>query len=155
MMPGIGKSRLAMALLVALLLAGGAWGAWGAAPPAPPGASMAPAPPPPAPPSWRELSDTGYQQLTAGDLPAALASFEAALELNPRGAAARTGKGIVLARRGELELAEKVLREALVLNPDPTRTHYELGRIYQQQGDYQRAIDEFKQGIEKYRESHP
>jgi len=144
-----------MALLVALLLAGGAWGAWGAAPPAPPGASMAPAPPPPAPPSWRELSDTGYQQLTAGDLPAALASFEAALELNPRGAAARTGKGIVLARRGELELAEKVLREALVLNPDPTRTHYELGRIYQQQGDYQRAIDEFKQGIEKYRESHP
>lgn len=105
--------------------------------------------------NWRQLSDAGYRQLDAGDLPAALASFEAALRLNPYGAAAKTGKGIVLARQGKLDQAKQLLREALVLNPDPTRTHYELGRIYQRQGDYQRAIDEFKQGIEKYREIHP
>jgi tetratricopeptide (TPR) repeat protein len=109
----------------------------------------------PAAESWRQLTEAGYHQLAAGEITAALDTFEQALQLNPRGAAAKTGKGAVLARQGKLQEAEKLLREALVLNPDPARTHYELGRIYQQQGDYQRASDEFKQGIEKYRESHP
>jgi len=97
----------------------------------------------------------GNRQLAGGDFEAALLSFDEALRLNPRSAAARTGKGMALARQGKLEEAERFLREGLPLNPDPSRAHYELGVIYQKKGDYQRAATEFKQGIEKYRESHP
>ena len=155
------KYSVLFAILAALLLpAGFAWGADAAAPPVAPsaaasaGEATAPAPAP-APKTWRQLTDEGYRKLAAGDQAASLAAFEAALQLNPRGAAAKTGKGAVLARQGKLQEAEQILRDALVLNPDPARAHYELGRIYQQQGDYPRAGEEFKQGIDKYRESHP
>jgi tetratricopeptide (TPR) repeat protein len=157
------KYSVLFAILAALLLpAGFAWGADAATPPVAPsaaasaGEATAPAPAPaPAPKSWRQLTDEGYRKLAAGDQAASLAAFEAALQLNPRGAAAKTGKGAVLARQGKLQEAEQILRDALVLNPDPARAHYELGRIYQQQGNYQRAAEEFKEGIAKYRENHP
>jgi Flp pilus assembly protein TadD len=97
----------------------------------------------------------GYRQLIEGNYPGALLSFEEALRLNPRASAAKTGKGMVLARQGNLLEAERLLRESLLLNPDPSRTHYELGLIYQKMGDHQRAATEFKQGIEKYRDKHP
>ncbi len=77
----------------------------------------------PAAVTWRQKSEQGYRQIAAGENSAALASFEEALQMNPNGAAAKTGKGIVLARQEKLLEAEKLLREALVFNPDPTRTH--------------------------------
>ena len=155
----IGTSRALFAPLAALVMLAGI--VWGADNPAPTAAaagetSLAAAEPAaPAAKSWHQLTDEGYSQLAAGDQAAALAAFEAALQLNPMGAAAKTGKGAVLARQGKLDGAEQILRDALLLNPDPTRTHYELGRIYQQRGDYQRATEEFKKGIDKYREEHP
>ena len=144
---------LATTFAALALLAGLAWGAPADGPQAPPPGGDSPAAA--AAKDWQQITEEGYRLLAAGKVPAALSSFEEALRLNPHGAAAKTGKGIVLARQGKLQQAEQLLREALQLNPEPTRTHYELGRIYQQQGDYQRAIDEFKQGIEKYREDHP
>ncbi len=105
--------------------------------------------------TWQQKTDEGYRQLEAGETETALASFEEALQMNPRGAAAKTGKGIILAGQGKLQEAEALLRQALILNPEPTRTHYELGRIYQQQGDFQRSVTEYKLGIENFRESHP
>jgi len=104
---------------------------------------------------WKLETEKGYKQLSAGDAAAALHSFDEALRLNPRAAAAKTGKGAVLSRQGNLREAERLLREALTLNPDPTRTHYELGLIYQKRGDFEQAVTEFKEGIEKYRENHP
>lgn len=105
--------------------------------------------------TWQQWSDEGYRQLAAGEVDKAQAAFAEALKMNPRGTAAKTGQGIILARQGKVQEAEELLREALVLNPDPTRAHYELGRIYQQQGDFRKAITEFKLGAEKYRENHP
>ena len=143
---------LATTFAALVLLTGLAWGAADGQP-APPTGGDSPAAA--AGKNWQQITEEGYRLLAAGEVPAALNSFDEALRLNPRGAAAKTGKGVVLARQGKLQEAEQLLREALQLNPEPARTHYELGRIYQQRGDYQRAIDEFKQGIEKYRESHP
>ncbi len=104
---------------------------------------------------WQQKSVQGYLQLADGNLVRALASFEEALQMNPHGAAAKTGKGIVLVRQGKFSEGEELLVESLKLNPDPTRAHYELGKIYQQRGDYEQAITEFKLAIDHYRENHP
>ncbi|MEJ2698478.1 MAG: tetratricopeptide repeat protein [Desulfuromonadales bacterium] len=108
--------------------------------------------PPATAPDWETLTRQGYRQLGVGDLDGAMASFEEALKQQPLAHAAKTGKGAVLARKGNLKDAERVLKEALILNPDPVRTYYELGRVYQQLGDFDRAVAEFKAGLEKYRE---
>jgi Flp pilus assembly protein TadD len=103
-------------------------------------------------PAWETLTRQGFRQIEEGDLDGAMASFDEALKQQPKAHAAKTGKGVVLARKGDLKEAERLLREALVLNPDPVRTHYELGRVYQQLGKFEQAVAEFKAGLEKFRE---
>jgi tetratricopeptide (TPR) repeat protein len=83
---------------------------------------------------------------------AAKASFDEALRLNPRSHAAMTGEGIVLGRKGNLKEAEQTLKEALIQNPNPVRTHYELGLVYQKSGDLEKAIAEFEEGIKKHQQ---
>lgn len=92
----------------------------------------------------------GYLLLDKGDTPQAMTSFEKALELRARSSAAKTGKGIILSRAGDLKEAEMLLKDGLKLNPDPARTHYELGLLYEQLGDMQQALSHFKQGITSY-----
>jgi len=77
-------------------------------------------------------------------------SFDHALKLNPRSYDAKTGKGVVLARKGNLQEAEETLKDALLLNPSPVRTHYELGLVYEELGDTEKAVAEFKEGIRKH-----
>ncbi len=86
------------------------------------------------------------------DPPEARACFEDLLKDKPGIPSARTGLGIALAREGRLDEAEKALREALVLNPDPVRVHYELGCLYQKMNEHEKAMSEFKTGIAKYQE---
>ena len=88
--------------------------------------------------------------LDKGDSQQALASFDKALELQPRSNGAKTGKGIILAQTGDLKAAESMLKEALELNPNPARTHYELGLIYEKLGDTKGALAQFKQGISSH-----
>jgi Flp pilus assembly protein TadD len=155
--PGTSKT-LTMALAALFISVSFAWGSPASPEPQPDSAAGKPTAVETTTPTavtWQQKSDEGYRQIAAGETSAALDSFEEALQMNPRAAAAKAGKGIVLVRLGKLKEAEELLREALVLNPNPTRTHYELGRIYQQQGDFQRAVMEFKLGIEKFQENHP
>ena len=90
--------------------------------------------------------------LTKGSLEEAEKAFDAALALNARDHDALTGKGIVLARMGKVQAAEEMLQKALILNPNPVRTYYELGLLYEKRGDYEKAIAEYKNGIEKYKQ---
>ncbi|WP_224985046.1 tetratricopeptide repeat protein [Geomonas agri] len=94
----------------------------------------------------------GNALLLRGEFDAALGYFETALRINPGNVEAMAGKGTVLARKGDLAAAEKLLRGALLQSPDPVRLHYELGLIYQKQGDFNRAVAEFKEGISKFRQ---
>ena len=73
--------------------------------------------------------------------------FEETLRSAPRSAEARTGKGAVLSRKGDLRKAEQVLLEALVLNPRPARAHYELGLVYQKLNESGKALVQFREGI--------
>jgi tetratricopeptide (TPR) repeat protein len=86
--------------------------------------------------------------LRQGAYDEALRVFAEALALNPRSGEARIGTGAALARKGEMEKAEQVLREALK-SPDPVRAHYELGLIHERRGEFGPAVAEFKEGIRK------
>jgi Flp pilus assembly protein TadD len=81
----------------------------------------------------------------------AVKAFDSALEINPRLRTAKTGKGIALMKKGDFKEAEVVLKDALVLNPYPSMTHYVLGLIYEKQGHFEKAVSEYRQGIEKYK----
>jgi len=73
----------------------------------------------------------GYLQLKKNDYSAALGLFEQA---------------------GDFKRAEVILRDALVLNPNPVRTHYELGVVYQKLGDSIKAIAEYKAGMKRFKQ---
>ena len=94
----------------------------------------------------------GFLFLEKNSLDEAMRSFEKALKLNPGSHTAKTGIGIIFSRKGDLNAAEAALKEALVLNPDPVRTHYELGIVYEKLGQTDKAIGEFKDGIDKFRQ---
>jgi len=94
----------------------------------------------------------GNLLLQKGSIEEAGTVFDNALSNNERFHDALTGKGIVLARMGRDQEAEEMLQRALVLNPNPVRTHYELGLLYEKRGDFAKAVTEFKKGIEKYKE---
>lgn len=96
--------------------------------------------------------DLGNLLLEKGALQAAEKAFGEALALNPRSHEAIAGKGIVLSRLGQDQAAEEMLRQALLLNPNPVRAHYELGLLYQRRGELDRAISEYKLGLEKFRQ---
>jgi len=91
----------------------------------------------------------GFLLLNKGALTEAQKVFDDALALKNNYHDALTGKGIVLARMGKDQEAEELLQKALVLNPNPVRTHYELGLLYEKRGDYANAVAEYKKGIEK------
>ena len=39
---------------------------------------------------------------------------------------------------------------AVPVDPNPVRTHYELGLVYEKLGDTEKAMAEFKEGIKKH-----
>lgn len=94
----------------------------------------------------------GYLLLDANVPAEAKAAFDEALKHNRHSHAAMTGEGILLARAGNLREAEQVLKTALLRNPNPVRTHYELGRVYEASGDLDKALAEYKEGITKFRQ---
>lgn len=104
------------------------------------------------PSSVKELVILGYLLLKKGSLEEAENVFDIALSHNARNHEALTGKGIVLARMDQDQLAEEFLQKALILNPNPVRTYYELGFLYEKKGDFAKAIVEYKNGIEKYKQ---
>jgi tetratricopeptide (TPR) repeat protein len=104
------------------------------------------------PSSVQEQVSLGFLLLKKGALAEAQKVFDDALALNNSYHDALTGKGIVLERMGKDKEAEELLQKALVLNPNPVRTHYELGFLYEKRGDYTSAVAEYKKGIEKYQQ---
>jgi peroxiredoxin len=69
------------------------------------------------------------------------------LEEQPTHRRARLLHGIALFRAGRLTEAESTLTEALVLNPDPSRTHYYLGRIQEARGEKDLALRHYREAL--------
>jgi len=97
----------------------------------------------------------GYMLLSKQQHQEALNAFDAALRLNPMMRTSRTGKGLALLGKGDVNEAEAVLKEALQLNPNPAMTHYALGLAYERSNEYEKAVEQYKEGIRSFREGKP
>ncbi len=96
------------------------------------------------------LLDLADLELAGGNLDAADELVRGVLDAEPEHRRAKQIKGIVLYRRDRLTEAESVLNEALVLNPDPARIHYYLGRICERQGQPGRAIEHYREALRRF-----
>jgi len=74
---------------------------------------------------------------------------DAILAEDPRHHRARLLKGIALFRMWKLDEAERILKEVLVLNPDPARTHYYLGLLYELRGQQDQAVEHYREALRR------
>ncbi len=88
--------------------------------------------------------------LLTGDLGEAEKLVSTVLEAEPAYRRAKQVQGIVLFRQNRLAEAEALLREALVLNPDPARVHYYLGRIYEHQGQTAKSLEHYREALRRF-----
>ena len=59
-------------------------------------------------------------------------------------------KGAALFKRGKLDEAEKLLTEALDLNPSPELCHYYLGEICAQRGQKDQALEHYREALKRF-----
>lgn len=95
------------------------------------------------------MLDLADLDVALSNLDDAQSLIETVLSENPGHRRAKQIKGIILFRRDRLEEAEQVLLEALNLNPEPARIHYYLGRIYEQQGQTAKALDQYRRSLQR------
>lgn len=106
----------------------------------------------------RELDPSDAEiQLDLADVHVAMGSYDEAEKLVLGVLTARADhrrakqiKGIILYRRHQLADAEKTLLEALDLNPEPSRIHYYLGRIYEEQNNAPKALEHYREALRKF-----
>lgn len=97
------------------------------------------------------LAGRGLAKYRAGrDVAAARADFEAAITADPKCYAGWFNRGVVAHERRELEQAEKDLRRATSIRATPEGS-IALGRVFHDRGDYDTALDLYRQALEIYR----
>lgn len=96
------------------------------------------------------LLDLADLDLSAGNLDETKSLVQSVLDTQPDHRRAKQIKGIALFRSDEFTDAETVLLEALVLNPDPARVHYYLGRVYEQQGKSAKALEHYREALRRF-----
>jgi Flp pilus assembly protein TadD len=84
---------------------------------------------------WTELRAEGIERSSAGELDAALESFDAALKIAPESADLHNDRGAVLARMERWEAAEHEFVEAAGLDPTDPTFQENLARLYHRTGD--------------------
>jgi len=79
----------------------------------------------------------------------ALGHFEKALALSPKDADAKAGSARVKSIKGDHEGAAKILEAAVQLNPKPEKLYYELGRVYERAGQFEKAVGAYRKALER------
>jgi tetratricopeptide (TPR) repeat protein len=96
------------------------------------------------------LLDLADLDLATAQLDDADALIKSVLAAQPEHRRAKQLKGILLYRRNQLPEAEAALLEALALNPEPGRIHYYLGKIYEQQGKPDKALQHYREALDQF-----
>jgi tetratricopeptide (TPR) repeat protein len=55
--------------------------------------------------------------------------------------------GLIKLKRGQLDDAERLFKEALAMNPDPVRAHYYLGELYERKGEHKLAMEHYRDAL--------
>jgi tetratricopeptide (TPR) repeat protein len=103
------------------------------------------------------LNNWGLALVRFGDVDAAIGKFYRASELDGAFAEPRLNLGAAYATRGELRLAERHYREALIQSPDVPRVHYNLGLLdaeremwTEAESHYRAALDRFPEYVDAH-----
>jgi tetratricopeptide (TPR) repeat protein len=86
----------------------------------------------------------GWVELERGRPREAQARFGDVLAREPAHPGARLGRAIATLRAGQVEDGIELLEEAVRLNPEPVRGHWELGRAYEARGDAASALEHYR-----------
>jgi len=100
---------------------------------------------------WRALTNRGWAELQLGDVDAARASFEAALEFSPRFGPALLNLGILETKAGRTLAALDAFKRALDSRlgfSAVAETNFRLGELYVSLGRRQEAISHFEAASE-------
>ncbi|MFJ8207247.1 tetratricopeptide repeat protein, partial [Micromonospora chalcea] len=91
--------------------------------------------------------ELGYLYDELYDYQQALAAFEQALAIDPKHEWALVWRVIELRRLRRFDQAEQAIREAITQRPDSLALRLELGYLYDDQHDYERALGAFEQAL--------
>ena len=104
-------------------------------------------------PTWQEQYDLGIRYLSDGNYQEAIIAFTAAIEIDPKQAPAFVGRGDAYVGLGETEdnltAAQADYEKAIELNVVSVEAYLGLADIYTRRGDYDRAVEILRDGIEK------
>jgi tetratricopeptide (TPR) repeat protein len=99
------------------------------------------------PDQWTSHFNLGNYRLGRGESREAVASFEAALAIEPRAVAAMVNASIAHSRMGEFDKAERSLRRALDLAPDDAAANLNMGLLKAERNDPKQAERHLKQAL--------
>jgi DNA-binding winged helix-turn-helix (wHTH) protein/TolB-like protein/Flp pilus assembly protein TadD len=89
----------------------------------------------------------GESLAAMGRFPEAIAEAERALEDDPLSLIIGSNAGWTLSLAGNADQAVEILKKAIEIDPTFPRTHYRLGRAYEQKNSYELAISELEQAV--------
>jgi lipopolysaccharide biosynthesis regulator YciM len=89
------------------------------------------------------------EELGKGDNDRAIASFDAAIRVNPRDAAAYFLRGTAQFRKGNVDKAIRDYTEALRLDPNLPAAYVRRGLAYDRQWELDKAIADYTEGIRR------
>ncbi len=87
------------------------------------------------PDQWDSHYNLGNYYLDRGDFKQAVASYETALKMEPRGVLAMVNEAMAYARMGENKKAEEALGKALTVAPDNAAANFNMGLIKAEEND--------------------
>ena len=99
------------------------------------------------PDQWTSHYNLGNYRLGRGEPREAVASFEAALALEPRAVAAMVNASIAFSRLGEPDAAERSLRRALGLAPDDAAANLNMGLLKAERNEPKQAEGYLKRAL--------
>jgi tetratricopeptide (TPR) repeat protein len=87
------------------------------------------------PDQWSSHYNLGNYYLEGGDFNQAVASFEKALQMEPRGVLAMVNEAMAYARMGENQKANDALQNALKVAPDNAAANFNMGLLKAEEND--------------------
>ncbi len=84
---------------------------------------------------WESHYNLGNYRLSCGDFKEAVASYDTALQLEPRAVLAMVNKSIAYARMGNNQEAGQALQKALDIAPESAAAHFNLGLLKAEEED--------------------
>ena len=87
------------------------------------------------PDQWESHYNLGNYYLDRGDSKQAVASYETALKIEPRGVLVMVNEGMAYARMGDNQKANDALQKALTIGPENAAANFNMGLLKAEQND--------------------